>query len=460
MIVMKFGGTSVQDQAAMTRVIEAVVKFRDRQPIVVLSAMAGATNGLLKIGDSAYRGQREEAEAISNKLREHHLAVARELLGGERLSKTQDFISASFKEIGNIIQGLYLLGECSLRTKDALASFGERLSTFIFSEALLEKGYPAVLVDSRELIKTDNSFTQAVVLQDISFPLVRERLLPLIAAGQIPVLQGFIGATQDRITTTIGRGGSDHSASLIGAAVQADEIQIWTDVPGILTTDPRIVPNVYKIKMISFPEASELAYFGAKVLHPSTLLPAITRNIPVQVLNSATIDQPGTIIASHSVPSKTPIKSIACKKGITIINIYSTRMLLAHGFLRRIFEAFEKHQTVVDVVSTSEVNVSLTIDSTARLDAILAELRQFADVEVEGDAAVICVVGENVRNTPGVAGRIFSALNSINVRMISQGASRINVTFLVGGNRMEEAVRALHQEFFQSPDPEIFELVK
>ncbi len=458
MIVMKFGGTSVQDKAAMCRVIEAVAKYRDRQPIVVLSAMAGATNGLLKIGDSAYRGQRDEAKAISDKLREHHLTVARQLLTGQGLSRTQDFISTCFGEISNIIQGLYLLGECSLRTKDALASFGERLSTFIFSEALLEQGYPAVLVDSRGLIKTDNSFTQAVVLQDISFPLVRERLLPLMEAGQIPVLQGFIGATQDGITTTIGRGGSDYSASLVGAALQADEIQIWTDVPGILTADPRIVPSVYKIKLISFPEASELAYFGAKVLHPSTLLPAITRSIPVQVCNSATIDQPGTIISSHSVPSTTPIKSIACKKNITIINIYSTRMLLAHGFLRRIFEAFEKHQTVVDVVSTSEVNVSLTIDSTARLDAILTELRQFADVEVEGDAAVICVVGENVRNTPGVAGRIFSALNSINVRMISQGASRINVTFLVGGNRMEEAVRALHNEFFQAPDPAIFEL--
>ncbi|MFB3905663.1 MAG: lysine-sensitive aspartokinase 3 [Acidobacteriota bacterium] len=455
---MKFGGTSVQDQTAMSRVIEAVAKFRNRQPIVVLSAMAGATNGLLKIGDSAYRGQREEAEAIAGRLREHHLSVARGLLEGPRLAKTEDFIAASFGEIQNIIQGLYLLGECSLRTKDALASFGERLSTFIFAEALLEKGYPSILVDSRELIKTDNGFTQAVVLQDVSFPLLRERLLPLLQEGRIPVLQGFIGATQDGITTTIGRGGSDYSASLVGAAIGAEEIQIWTDVPGILTADPRIVPNVYKIKLISFREASELAYFGAKVLHPSTLLPAVTRSIPVQVCNSATIDQPGTFISSQSVPCRTPIKSIACKKGITIINIYSTRMLLAHGFLRRIFEAFEKHHTVVDVVSTSEVNVSLTIDSTARLDAILTDLRQFADVEVEEDAAIICVVGDNVRNTPGIAGRIFSAVNSINVRMISQGASRINVTFLVGGNRMEEAVRALHQEFFQSPDADIFEL--
>jgi len=454
---MKFGGTSVQDKAAICRVIEAVAKHQDRKPIIVLSAMAGATNGLLRIGDFAYQGKRAEAEAISGQLRDHHLTVAEQLLTGPRLEKAQAFISQCFSEIANIIQGLYLLGECSSRTKDALAAFGERLSTSVFTEALLERGYQSALVDSRELIRTDNSFTQAVVLQDISFPLLRQRLTPLLDAGKIPVLQGFIGSTSDGITTTIGRGGSDYTASLVGAAVNADEIQIWTDVPGILTTDPRIVPKVYKIKTISFAEASELAYFGAKVLHPSTLLPAVTRNIPVQVCNSFAIDKPGTFISAKGVSSKTPIKAIACKKGITIINIYSTRMFLAHGFLLRIFEAFEKYRTVVDVVSTSEVNVSLTIDSTARLEQILEELRKFADVEVEHDAAVICAVGEDVRNTPGVAGRIFSAVSSINVRMISQGASRINVTFLVGGNRMEEAVRALHNEFFQAPDPATFE---
>ena len=215
MIVMKFGGTSVQDRTAMLRVIQAVAKFKERKPVVVLSAMAGATNGLLKIGDSAYRGRREDAQAISDRLREHHLTVARELLTGPRLSKTEDFISGSFGEISNIIQGLYLLGECSPRTKDALAAFGERLSTVIFSEALLEKGDPAVLVDSRELMKTDNSFTQAAVLQDVSFPLLRDRLVPLLEAGQIPVLQGFIGSTKEGIVTTIGRGGSDYSASLV-----------------------------------------------------------------------------------------------------------------------------------------------------------------------------------------------------------------------------------------------------
>jgi aspartate kinase len=457
MIVMKFGGTSVQDETAMLRVIEAVAKYQAERPVVVLSAMAGATNGLLKIAELAHQGNREEAESLRQKLRDHHLGVAARLLSDARLAAAEEFVIGCFNDISNIIQGLYLLGECSARTKDALTAFGERLSTSIFTQALIEKGYDGALLDARQLVRTDDHFTHATVLQEISFPALRATILPLLAKGKIPVLQGFIGSTEQGVTTTIGRGGSDLTASLVGAALEAAEIQIWTDVPGILTADPRVVPKVYKINLISFAEASELAYFGARVLHPSTLLPAISRNIPVQVCNSATIDRPGTFISAQSVPSTSPVKSIACKKGITIINIYSTRMLFAHGFLHRIFQAFERHQTVVDVVATSEVNVSLTIDSVKHLEAILDELRQFAQVEVEDDAAVICVVGEDVRNTPGIAGRIFGAVNHINVRMISQGASRINVTFLVGGNRMEEAVRSLHDEFFEAPDPNIFE---
>jgi aspartate kinase len=457
MIVMKFGGTSVQDETAMSRVIEAVARYRENRPVVVLSAMAGATNGLLQIAELAHQGKREEAEAVRQKLLDHHLGVAGRMLSGERLSVTREFVTGCFGDISNIIQGLYLLGECSPRTRDALASFGERLSTFIFTQALVEKGYDGILLDARKLVRTDDHFMQAAVLQEISLPALRETIRPLLEQGKIPVLQGFIGSTEKGVTTTIGRGGSDFTASLVGAALDAAEIQIWTDVPGILTADPRVVGKAYKIRHISFAEASELAYFGAKVLHPSTLLPAITRNIPVQVCNSATIDQPGTFISADTVPSTTPVKSIASKKGITIINIYSTRMLLARGFLRRIFEAFEKHETVVDVVATSEVNVSLTIDSDEHLGAIVAELHQFAQVEIERDAAVICVVGEDVRNTPGIAGRIFGAVDHINVRMISQGASRINVTFLVGGNRMEDAVRSLHDEFFRTPDPRIFE---
>lgn len=457
MIVMKFGGTSVQDDVAISRAIEAISNHVDRKPLVVLSAMGKSTNKLLQIAEAAYRGRVDEARKVSDELKESHLAAAAALLSERRLEETEKELSELFKEIANTVRGLYLLGECSSRSKDSIASLGELLSTRIFAQSLRERGYQVDLLDSRELIRTDNNFTQAAVLQETSFENIRQKITPLVDEGRIVVLQGFIGSTPDGVTTTLGRGGSDYTASLLGAALEAEDIQIWTDVPGILTTDPSIVPGAFKIKVISFDEASELAYFGAKVLHPSTLVPAMDRNIPVHVCSSSNISQPGTLVSSQSISSKTPIKAIACKKGITILTIHSTRMLLAHGFLHRIFEVFQRHQSVVDVVSTSEVNVSLTIDSTEKLEAILADLKTFGEVAVEPDMAIICVVGDNVKYTPGLASRIFRAVDEINVPMISQGASRINVTFLVKEDRMGEAVRQLHAEFFHDPDPELFE---
>ena len=386
--------------------------------------------------------------------------MARELLSGPRWKSVETSLAALFQEMTDIVQGLYLLGETSPRSMDRVASFGERLSTLIFSEVLRENGIPAELVDSRDLIRTDDHFTQAAVLQELTRNCVREQLLPRLRAGKVIVAPGFIGSTVDGVTTTIGRGGSDYTASLIGAALDAEDIQIWTDVPGVLTADPRIVPDVYKIRAISFAEAAELAYFGAKVLHPSTLTPAINRDIPVHVCNSRQIDQPGTFISAAPVSSSSPIKSIACKRGITIVNILSTQMLLSYGFLRRIFEVFETHETVVDVVATSEVNVSLTVDSSQELEAIRSDLTEFGEVRVAPDMAIICTVGEDVKKTPGIAARIFGALEGINVQMISQGASRINMTFLVAEDTMEEAVRLLHNEFFRQPDPELFEPVE
>jgi aspartate kinase len=459
MIVMKFGGTSVQDASAISRAVQAVEKQLPEQPTVVLSAMAKTTSGLLEIADKAHRGEVEAAREIIRCLREHHLEVMRALLTGKRRIETEHRLNGYFEEISNITQGLYLLGECTPRSKDAIASLGERMSTLIFAEALSEKGHPVALLDSRDFIRTDDNFTRAVVLEEISFPKIRELIGPHLNEGKIAVIQGFIGSTVDGISTTIGRGGSDYTASLVGAALQVKDIQIWTDVPGILTADPRIVPGVFKIKAVSFDEASELAYFGAKVLHPSTLIPAVSRNIPVHVFNSSKIDESGTLISMNAIPSKVPVKSIACKKGITLLNIHSTRMLLAYGFLRRIFEVFERHRKVVDVVATSEVDVSLTIDSEVNLEGILNDLEAFGRIDVEPDMAIICIVGDNLRNTRGVAARIFKAVDTINVRMISQGASHINVTFIVAEDTMEDAVRRLHAEFFSSVDPELFEVI-
>ena len=459
MIVLKFGGTSVQDTDAVTRAVQVIRRQLSRGEVVVLSAMGKTTNGLLEMARTASSGDIDSAWAIRDRLLELHRTVARELLSGRRWKNLETSLVALFQEMTDIVQGLYLLGETSPRSMDRVASFGERLSTLIFSEVLRENGIPAELVDSRDLIRTDDHFTQASVLQELTRNCVREQLLPRLRAGKVVVAPGFIGSTVDGVTTTIGRGGSDYTASLIGAALDAEDIQIWTDVPGVLTADPRIVPDVYKIRAISFAEAAELAYFGAKVLHPSTLTPAINRDIPVHVCNSRQIDQPGTFISAAPVSSSSPIKSIACKRGITIVNILSTQMLLSYGFLRRIFEVFETHETVVDVVATSEVNVSLTVDSSQELEAIGSDLAEFGEVRVAPDMAIICTVGEDVKKTPGIAARIFGALEGINVQMISQGASRINMTFLVAEDTMEEAVRLLHNEFFRQPDPELFESV-
>ena len=460
MIVLKFGGTSVQDTDAVTRAVQVIRRQLSRGEVVVLSAMGKTTNGLLEMARSASSGDIDTAWSIRDGLRDLHLKVARELLTGRRWTNVETSLSRLFQEMTDIVQGLYLLGETSPRSMDRVASFGERLSTLIFSEVLRENGIPAELVDSRDLIRTDEHFTRAAVLPDLTRSCVRKQLLPRLREGKVIVAPGFIGSTVEGVTTTIGRGGSDYTASLIGAALEAEDIQIWTDVPGVLTADPRIVPGVYKIRAISFAEAAELAYFGAKVLHPSTLVPAIDRDIPVHVCNSRQIDQPGTFISAAPVSSSSPIKSIACKRGITIVNILSTQMLLSYGFLRRIFEVFETHETVVDVVATSEVNVSLTVDSSQELEAIRSDLAEFGEVRVAPDMAIICIVGEDVKETPGIAARIFGALEGINVQMISQGASRINMTFLVAEETMEEAVWLLHEEFFRQPDRELFEPVK
>src|ERR1041385_4369171 len=268
---------------------------------------------------------------------------------------------------------------------------------------------------------------------------------------------GFIGSTIDGVTTTLGRGGSDFTASIVGAGIGADAIEIWTDVDGMLTADPTILPGAHRVKTISFAEAAELAYFGAKVLHPATVVPAIEKNISVLILNSRRPDVHGTRITSDAVPCGNVVKSIACKRRITLVNIHSTRMLMAYGFLNRIFEVFNRKETPVDMVATSEVSVSLTIDNAARLDEIVSEVRQFAEVDIESNQAIVCLVGENIRYTPGVARRVFNSLDGINIRMISQGASLLNISFVVAERDLQKAVGALHAEFFSELDVAVFE---
>jgi aspartate kinase len=456
MIVMKFGGTSVESAAAIARVAGIVRARQARRPVVVVSAMGKTTNKLLEIAGAAIGGRREEYIRLLHDLRDYHSREARLIVPLADRADLDRFLDEHFQELTELVKGLAVLGELTPRSIDAISSYGERLSSYIVTLGFRHFGMPAEHVDSRDVVITDKRHTQAAP----NFPETYARLsktIPPLAEQSVVVMGGFIASTEEGVTTTLGRGGSDYTAAIVGAGIDAEEIQIWTDVDGMLTADPTILPGGHRVKTISFAEAAELAYFGAKVLHPATVVPAIEKNIPVMILNSRRPDVPGTRITAESVHCENVVKSIACKRKITTVNIHSTRMLMAHGFLRRIFEVFDRYETPVDMVATSEVSVSLTIDNTRHIDLILGELRQFAEATVEHDGVIVCLVGENIRYTPGVARRVFNSLDGINIRMISQGASLLNISFVVAETDLLRTVTALHDEFFATLDPNVFE---
>jgi aspartate kinase len=456
MIVMKFGGTSVESAAAIERVA-AIVKDRlDRKPVVVVSAMGKTTNQLLALAADAVGSKRERSLEQVRALREFHLKEACSAVSASDEAEAQIRVDELFKELTELVKGLAVLGELTPRSIDAVSSYGERLSSRIVTLALRSAGIEAVHLDARRLIVTDRRHTQANPLYSQTESRLAQTIPPLLR-DNVVVIGGFIGATEDGVTTTLGRGGSDFTAAIVGAGLGAEEIQIWTDVDGMMTADPNSVPEAHRLKTISFAEAAELAYFGAKVLHPSTVLPAIEKNIPVLILNSRRPQAPGTRIVAERVPCANPIKSIACKKNITVVNIHSTRMLMAHGFLHRIFEVFDRFETPVDMLATSEVSVSLTIDNTVRLAEICEQLRAFSEVSVEENQTIVCLVGDNLREKSGVAARVFGALAHINVRLISHGGSRLNLSLVVEDADLQEAVRSLHAEFFQQLDPAVFD---
>jgi aspartate kinase len=456
MIVMKFGGTSVESAEAIARVASIVKARIDRKPVVVVSAMGKTTNKLLAIANSAITGKREEYIRQIHELRDFHSREARQVVPLSHRAELDRTLDDHFQDLTELAKGLAILGELTPRSIDAISSYGERLSSYIVTLAFEHYGLSAVHVDSRKVIVTDHRHTQAAPLYGETYRRL-ENTIPRLAQDRVVVMGGFIGSTEDGVTSTLGRGGSDFTASIVGAGIKAEEIQIWTDVDGMLTADPTILPGGHRVKIISFSEAAELAYFGAKVLHPSTVVPAIERNIPVLILNSRRPEVPGTRIVAEAVRCHNAVKSIACKRRIMLVNIHSTRMLMAHGFLRRIFEVFDRHETPVDMVATSEVSVSLTIDNTAQTKRICEELSEFSEVSMEPDQAIVCLVGENIRYTPGVASRVFHALGDVNVRMISQGASLLNLSVIVAERDLRRAVESLHAEFFSELDPEVFE---
>lgn len=460
MIVMKFGGTSVKDAVAIRNVVQIIGRELDRTPLVVVSACAGATDALIRIAEKDASGATEEAIDEIASLRNRHLAIATALLDGNYRVVVQEALREQFGQVETLLLSVSLLNELSVRALDRLTSFGERWSSLLLTYALLQRGITTHLVDARKVLVTNEDFTRAAPYFDLTESKAKEFFLPLLQQGSVVVTQGFIGATPDGVTTTIGRNGSDYSAAIFGSALGVEEIQIWSDVDGILTADPSLIPDAHPVKEMTLGEAAELAYFGAKVLHPSTILPVMRKNIPVRVLNSRRPEADGTRIRNCSsdirlnngISQALPcvVKSIAYKEGVTVVTIRSTQMLMAHGFLARLFEVFARYKKSVDVVATSEVAVSLTVDDDSGLDSVVSELRQFADVRVDHKRAVCCVVGENMKYTKGVAARAFTALDraGVNVELVSHGGSEINLTFVISELQVEAAVKSLHGEFF------------
>lgn len=436
MKVLKFGGTSVGSAQRMKEVANLVL---DGQPkIVVLSAMAGTTNTLVEISDYLYKKNPVGANEIINALESKYFATIEELYSTEEFKvKAKETIKSNFNYIRSFTKDLFTLFE----EKVVLAQ-GELMSTAMFNLYLLEKGVKSVIIPALEYSRTDKNAEPDPIY-------IREKLTALLEQNpdqEIYITQGYICRNAYGEIDNLQRGGSDYSASLIGAAITADEIQIWTDIDGMHNNDPRFVENTSPIRQLHFEEAAELAYFGAKILHPTCITPAKLNNIPVRLLNTMEPTAPGTLISNETELKK--IKAVAAKDGITSIKIKSGRMLMAHGFMRKVFEIFETYQTSVDMVTTSEVGVSLTIDNKRHLPEILDDLKKFGTVSVDEDMVIICVVGDLQWQNLGFEAKVVEALKNIPVRMISYGGSNYNISILVTANDKKAALQALSDNLF------------
>jgi len=441
MIVMKFGGTSVGTPAYVRRVGELVRTAKEREPVlVVVSAHAGVTDLLIELAERARDGSAEI---------EPFAARHQEML--RALDLPADLLDAELRQARTLLTGVALLRELTPRSRDHLLSYGERMSARVVAAHLRGAGTAARAVDGWDAgVLTDDRFGAARPL-----PGLPGRVCAAFADGfdPVPVVTGFIGKTERGEVTTLGRGGSDYSAALFGAALTAREIQIWTDVDGVMTTDPRLVPDARVVERVSYAEAAELAFFGAKVLHPETMQPAIESDVPLRVRNTRNPAAPGTRVERQQSTSREVVKAIALRRGVRVVNVQSNRMLGAHGFIRQLGEVFDRHRVAIDMMATSEVSVSLTVGPEADLAPVLRDLGAFSEATVLSGLAILCVVGDGLRETPGLAGRVFRSLGdaSVNVVMVSQGASRRNLGIVVRDEDAKRAVQTLHAAFF-SPD--------
>jgi len=447
-LVMKFGGSSVADAECMRQVADLVEAALSRGPLVVLSAMGKTTDGLFRGARAAVVGRLEDARVELRAIEGRHRDAANALFDGEAPRELAEALDLRFAELDRIFQGLALLGELSARSMDAIAARGELLSTTVFAAYFRARSSGSSWFDVRDVMRTDSAFGVAQPRSDVVRALVRERLAPRVGVGAAVVTQGYIGADEDGATTTLGRGGSDWTASILGAALGADEVQIWTDVEGVYTADPRVVPAACPIAELSFAEAAELAAFGAKVLHPATIQPAVEARIPVTVRRTQRPDGRFTTIRAESSGGR-PVVALASRGPVHVMTVTSSRMLAQAGFLARLFGVFGRLNVSVDLVATAEVSVSLTVDADAPLDSLRAEIATFAKVEISRDREIVAVVGERLRDTPGVAASVLRALEDFGVEMISMGANEINLSVVTRRDAAPDALRRLHAALFE-----------
>lgn len=447
-VVSKFGGTSMGDADCMKR--SAEVAFSQKSKLVVVSATSGTTNDLIELAQTAEKSTWENAQLILTKIKGKHLKIARDL---EMDPEIMDNLNLLFEELESMSRGIHLLKDCSLKALDSIQSIGERLSSHLFCEAMnfvlrKEKSkQKAIWLDARDVLITDNQFSKARPLTAEIKVLCREHLSVVKHTDSIFVTQGFIGKTKDGMTTTLGRGGSDYSAAILAEGLGADILEIWTDVAGIATTDPRLCKDARAIAEISFKEASELATFGAKILHPATLLPAIRSDIPVFVGSSFNPELGGTWV-KKDVDETPLVRAMALRKKQILVTLSTPEMLYSHGFLYQIFKVFNDHKVSIDAITTSEISVSLTLDDSTLLNReLIIDLEAFAAVQVEDNLALISLIGNNINHTPGLAKKIFETIPDINVRMICLGASKHNFCFMIQDSSGPEVINRLHKTF-------------
>lgn len=451
LVVMKFGGTSVEDAAAIQRLIRIVESRLGSQPVIVVSALAEVTDQLLDAGQAAANGHLGSALATVRNIYVRHEQLADSLVTGKANRALDHELRAEFRGLESLLHDLEISRKVDLKTQDRLLGFGECFSSRLVSEALCQAGLKAAHVDARSCIVTDTRHGQASPLWDLTNRRLQENLSPLLRAGRVPVLGGFIASTEDGVPTTLGRGGSDFTAAIVGAALAADRVEIWTDVDGVMTTDPKLCSDARVIRKMSFDEAAELAHFGAKVLHPATLAPAMHENIPVYVLNSRRPEGAGTEIVAGANTGK-KISAITAKRNVAAVDIEFLRGMDSE-LLGRVFAVFDQHSCLVDVMGTSLGRISLLVGSTAALAGIAADLKGVAELRWENHKALVCLVGENIRRQPEVASRVFGAVSDMDVRVICQGASDRTISFLVEASNLEESVRRLHGLFFPKEEP-------